>query len=135
MSPRIADYALVGNGETAALVSREGTIDWLCWPRFDDDACLAALLGTPDNGCWTLTPVKQAIGQNRRYVPDTLIVQTDIQTADGEVRLIDFMPISASHNAIIRIIVGLSGAVLMRSTLRLRNSEPNSLSSRRDDIS
>ncbi|SAK84390.1 glycoside hydrolase 15-like protein [Caballeronia fortuita] len=120
MSCPIADYALLSDGETAALVSRDGCIDWLCWPRFDDDACFAALLGRSENGCWTISPA-EAIKRNvRRYQDDTLLIETDFEVADGAVRIVDFMPVGISSRSVIRIVTGLHGTVKMRSELRLR---------------
>ncbi|HYI84515.1 MAG TPA: trehalase-like domain-containing protein, partial [Acetobacteraceae bacterium] len=89
------DYALIGDCETAALVSRDGSVDWLCWPRFDSPACFAALLGTPENGRWRIAPCDLAPERTRRqYRGDTLILETTMETADGggAVSLIDFMP-------------------------------------------
>ncbi|MGI4795852.1 MAG: glycoside hydrolase family 15 protein [Janthinobacterium lividum] len=120
MSSPIEDYALIGDGETAALVSRSGSVDWLCWPRFDDDACFAALLGTPEHGCWMITPHDAVTATNRRYQDDTLVVETDFETRDGTVRLIDFMPARETCSSLVRIVVGLRGRVAMRSELRLR---------------
>ena len=120
MSLPIEDYALIGDGETAALVGRNGSIDWLCWPRFDNDACFAALLGTPENGCWRLSPDAQVIAVHRRYQIDTLIIETDLETQDGAVRLIDFMPERRGSSSIVRIVVGLRGSVVMQSELKLR---------------
>jgi GH15 family glucan-1,4-alpha-glucosidase len=120
MNRRLEDYALLSNGKTAALVGFDGSIDWLCWPRFDDDACFCALLGTAENGCWSLAPVEHIVRRERRYQVDTLIMETDLHTASGAIRVIDFMPISESSNALVRVVVGLSGAVSMRSTVRLR---------------
>src|SRR5690349_9558095 len=100
MSPRIEDYALIGDCETAALVSRDGSIDWLCWPRFDSGACFAALLGTPENGRWRLAPADERARSTRRYRGDTLILETDFETADGgAVTVIDFMPLRGAHGA------------------------------------
>ncbi|PMS15317.1 glucoamylase [Trinickia dabaoshanensis] len=120
MSRRVEDYALLGNGKTAALLDCHGSIDWLCWPRFDADACFAALLGTTENGCWSLAPVESNARGERRYQADTLVMETDFETAGGAARVVDFMPIGDSHNAIVRIVVGLRGRVRMRSTVRLR---------------
>jgi GH15 family glucan-1,4-alpha-glucosidase len=120
LSSPIEDYALLGDGETAALLSLGGSIDWLCWPRFDDAACFAALLGTPENGCWTIAPRQPVTGRTRRHQDDTLIMETDFETADGAVRLIDFMPIRKGASALIRIVAGLRGIVPMRCSLRLR---------------
>jgi GH15 family glucan-1,4-alpha-glucosidase len=120
VSKLIEDYALLGDGETAALLGKDGSIDWLCWPRFDDDACFAALLGTEDHGHWSLSPVGDVTGRSRCYREDTLIMETDFQTADGEVRIVDFMPLRESFSSLVRIVVGLRGTVKMRSILRLR---------------
>ena len=120
MSKLIEDYALLGDGETAALVGKDGSIDWLCWPRFDDDACFGALLGANDHGHWSLAPAGDVTGQSRRYQEDTLIMETDFQTADGEVRIIDFMPVRKTFSSLVRIVTGMRGNVKMRSTLRLR---------------
>jgi GH15 family glucan-1,4-alpha-glucosidase len=120
MSSSIEDYALIGDGETAALVNLTGSIDWLCWPRFDNDACFAALLGTTENGCWRLFPRAAVKSIDRRYQQDTLIVETDMQTDDGAVRIIDFMPERQTFSSLVRIVVGLCGRVSMLSELRLR---------------
>ena len=93
MTVSIADYALIGDCETAALVSRNGSIDWLCWPRFDSDACFAALLGTSDNGRWRIAPTAENVRISRRYRPGTLILETRFETDDGVATLIDFMPL------------------------------------------
>lgn len=120
MSHPLEDYALIGDGETAALVARNGSIDWLCWPRFDNDACFAALLGTEAHGCWQLAPKGAVLSTIRRYQRDTLIVETDFETESGTVRLIDFMPQRRTASSVVRIVVGLTGRVTMRSELRLR---------------
>ncbi len=121
MSDMIEDYALIGDGETAALVSRGGSVDWLCWPRFDSDACFAALLGTPENGSWQLAPAGRVTGGTRAYQPDTLVVETEFETEAGTVRLIDFMPPrDGPGSSLVRIVEGLRGRVDMRMTLRLR---------------
>ena len=120
MSSPIEDYALLGDGETAALLSREGSIDWLCWPRFDSAACLSALLGTPENGQWSLAPAEAVTHRSRRYQDDTLVMETDFETAEGAVRTIDFMPVRKATSALVRIVVGLRGTVRVRCLLRLR---------------
>ncbi|WP_260854640.1 glycoside hydrolase family 15 protein [Paraburkholderia sp. BCC1884] len=120
MSKLIEDYALLGDGETAALLAKDGSIDWLCWPRFDDDACFAALLGTDDHGHWSLAPVSAVTAGGRRYQGDTLVVETDFVTNEGQVRIIDFMPVRKTFSSVVRIVVGMRGTVRMRSTLRLR---------------
>jgi GH15 family glucan-1,4-alpha-glucosidase len=93
MSAPIEDYALIGDCETAALVSRGGSIDWLCWPRFDSGACFAALLGTPEHGRWLLAPADKTARSRRQYRGDTMILETEFETPDGSVLVIDFMPI------------------------------------------
>src|SRR4026207_1874278 len=90
---RIEGCAMIGDCETAALVGCDGSIDWLCWPRFDSDACFAALLGTPEHGRWPIAPDAPEPKVSRRYRPGTLILETDFETAEGAVRLIDFMPV------------------------------------------
>ncbi len=120
MSHPIEDYALLGDGEAAALLSRDGSIDWLCWPRFDDDACFAALLGTEENGHWSLAPVAPVIQRNRRYQDDTLVMETDLATAGGAIRITDFMPMRKGASALVRIVDGLRGTMRMRCELRLR---------------
>ena len=110
---RIEDYALIGDCQTAALVSREGSIDWLCWPRFDSPACFAALLGRPEHGHWRMAPSRKARVQ-RRYRPDTLILETDFENEQGAVTLIDFMPVGSAHSDLVRTVVGRRGRVAMQ---------------------
>lgn len=107
----IEDYALIGDCETAALVSSAGSIDWLCFPRFDSRACFAALLGTPENGRWRISPTDAAAERSRRYRPDTLILETEFRTATGRALLIDFMPPRDGYSDLVRIVVGLEGSV------------------------
>ncbi len=114
----IEDYALIGDCHTAALVSRGGAIDWLCWPRFDSPACFAALLGTPDNGAWRIAPASDQVQISRRYRPGTLVLETTFETAEGSVTLIDFM--APLKGAVIRIVEGRGGQVPMRLDLALR---------------
>jgi GH15 family glucan-1,4-alpha-glucosidase len=116
----IEDYALIGDLQTAALVSREGSIDWCCFPRFDSGACFAALLGQPDHGRWLLTPAAQVRQSSRRYRHDTLILESLFTTTDGTVRAIDFMPPRGRRPHIVRIVEGLNGHVPMRSELVIR---------------
>ncbi len=117
-APAIEDYALIGNCLSAALVSRFGSIDWLCWPRFDSAACFAALLGTHDNGRWQLFPATRPFAITRRYRPDTLILETEFTTPEGRVALIDFMvPEKAT---VVRIVAGHEGSVPMHMDLALR---------------
>ncbi len=124
MSQRIEDYALIGDCETAALVGRDGSIDWLCWPAFDSDACFAAILGTHKNGRWLIAPSEDVTGTSRRYLGDTLILETRIETKSGAVALIDFMPPRGKASDIVRLVRGLEGTVKMRmesrDPLRLR---------------
>jgi GH15 family glucan-1,4-alpha-glucosidase len=115
----IEDYALIGDCETAALISRGGSIDWLCWPRFDSGACCAALLGGPENGRWLLAP-RGAATIRRRYRSDTLILETEFTTRDGSATLIDFMPMRAGDSHVVRLIVGRRGTIAMRTELVLR---------------
>jgi GH15 family glucan-1,4-alpha-glucosidase len=114
----IEDYALIGDCHTAALVSKEGSIDWLCWPRFDSPACFAALLGSPDNGRWRITPAETPVTVTRRYWPGTLILETVFETATGSAALIDFMAVE--KDSIVRIVEGRTGSVEMRFDLSLR---------------
>lgn len=121
MASRIEDYALLGDCETAALVSKDGSIDWLCWPRFDSDACFAALLGTPDNGRWLIAPCDGAARITRGYRGDTLVLETRIETDDGAALLIEFMPVRGSANSdVVRIVIGERGTVRMRTELAIR---------------
>jgi GH15 family glucan-1,4-alpha-glucosidase len=120
MPLRIEDYALIGDCEAAALVGRDGSIDWLCWPRFDSDACFAALLGTPEHGRWVIAPTDPNAKVTRRYRKDTLILETRFETTDGAVTLIDFMPVRDEHSNLVRIIVGERGEMRMRGELVIR---------------
>lgn len=115
----IEDYALIGDCEAAALVGRNGSIDWLCWPRFDSAACFAALLGTPENGRWLLAPRQPVLAAERRYRPGTLILETEFQTETGRAAVIDFMPLEDGHN-LIRIVMGRSGHVDFRNEFIVR---------------
>ncbi len=119
MPSPIEDYALVGDLETAALIGRDGSVDWLCWPRFDSDACFAALLGEPRHGRWLLAPQDQA-KISRCYRGDTLILETEFTTADGTVMIVDFMPPRGEHSSLIRTVIGKTGEVAMRSELIVR---------------
>src|SRR5918911_104435 len=106
---RIEDYALIGDCETAALVGRDGSIDWLCWPRFDSGACFAALLGAPEHGRWRLAPKHAHPRISRRYRGDTLILETRFETADGAVAIVDFMPPRGKNSDVVRLVVGERG--------------------------
>ena len=116
---RIEDYALIGDLQTAALVSRGGSIDWCCFPRFDSGACFAALLGGPEHGRWLLAPT-EAASSTRRYRSETLILETVFETESGSVRVIDLMPPRGSAPDIVRIVEGLHGTVAMHSELVIR---------------
>ncbi|MEY9753845.1 glycoside hydrolase family 15 protein [Bradyrhizobium yuanmingense] len=116
---RIEDYALIGDCETAALVGRDGSIDWLCLPRFDADSCFAKLLGDEHNGYWKVCPEARSSSE-RRYRPGTLILETTFATDQGRVRLIDFMPPKTDLSKVVRIVEGLEGEVEMRSELVAR---------------
>ncbi|MFE2586744.1 glycoside hydrolase family 15 protein [Streptomyces sp. NPDC059378] len=121
MHPPIEDYALIGDEQTAALVGRDGSVDWLCVPRFDSAACFARLLGDEDNGHWRIAPKDvQGPCTRRAYRPDTLVLDTEWDTADGTVRVTDLMPQREHAPDVVRIVEGVSGRVTMRSTLRLR---------------
>jgi GH15 family glucan-1,4-alpha-glucosidase len=120
MADRIEDYALIGDCETAALVSRSGSIDWLCWPRFDSDACFAALLGTRNHGRWLISPRDPSPRISRSYRGDTLILETTFETKEGAVKLTDFMPLRDGRSDIVRIITGERGQVRMHTELILR---------------
>ncbi len=120
MSSRIEDYALLGDCLTAALVSRGGSVDWLCLPHFDSPACFAALLGTPEHGRWLLAPRGEARGNRWRYRDGTLILETDWETADGAVTVIDCMPPRSNEPDLLRVVVGRRGRVPMRMELAPR---------------
>ena len=120
MASRIEDYALIGDCETAALVGRDGSIDWLSFPRFDSAACFAALLGTLDHGRWVLAPDTEIKKVQRRYRPGTLVLETEYYTDSGAVRLIDFMPPRTRTPELIRIVEGMSGHVPMSMDLGIR---------------
>src|SRR3954466_1450559 len=117
---QIEDYALIGDLRTAALISTDGSIDWLSLPRFDSPAVYAALLGTEDHGHWRLAPVGKQRCTRRRYRPGTLILETDWTTADGAVRVTDFMDPTSTTVQLIRIVDGLIGEVSMRTTMAPR---------------
>jgi GH15 family glucan-1,4-alpha-glucosidase len=120
MPLRIEDYAMIGDGQTAALVGKDGSIDWLCVPRFDSGACFAALLGTPEHGRWQLAPTTPVRSVSRRYRPGTLVLETDIETEQGTVTLIDCMPRRSEYPTLVRIVAGKAGAVSMRMHLVIR---------------
>ncbi|MFY9900745.1 MAG: glycoside hydrolase family 15 protein [Xanthobacteraceae bacterium] len=119
MSTPIEDYALIGDCRSAALVSRGGSIDWLCWPRFDSEACFAALLGSRDHGRWLVAPHDEA-RITRQYRANTLILETFFETADGAAVLVDFMPFHGERSEIVRLVHGTRGRVRMHTELILR---------------
>ena len=118
--PRIEDYALIGDLHTTALVGRNGSIDWLCLPKVDSPACFAALLDDDRAGCWDLAPSAAGATSSRRYRAGTVILETDWVTPEGSVRVIDFMPPRQENPHVVRIVMGLSGSVAMRTSIRLR---------------
>jgi GH15 family glucan-1,4-alpha-glucosidase len=120
MPARIEDYGLVGDLQTAALISREGSVDWLCFPRFDSGACFAALLGDASHGRWVLAPTSWKRDVSRRYILDTLILETEWRTAEGRVRVTDFMPPRGEAPDLVRIVEGLEGTVEMGTELVIR---------------
>ena len=120
MYSNIEDYALIGDCETAALVSCNGSIDWLCWPAFDSDACFTALLGTKDHGRWLITPEAPIKSWNRRYRGDSLILETTLETEDGAITLIDFMPLRGASSDVVRVVRGDRGVVKVRMELIIR---------------
>jgi len=120
MPSRIEDYGLIGDCETAALVGRDGSIDWLCWPAFDSDACFAALLGTHRNGRWLISPAEEVTKSTRRYWDNTLILETRFETANGIVALIDFMPPRGKASDVVRLVRGVAGKVKLEMQLVIR---------------
>ena len=120
MPLRIEDYALIGDCETVALVGRDGSIDWLCWPRFDSDACFAALLGTPEHGRWLIAAQDETARVTRRYQPNTLILETRFESAEGAATLVDFMPGHQAGSSIVRLIIGERGRLTMSTELVIR---------------
>ena len=120
MPSRIEDYALIGDCHAAALVARDGSIDWLCWPRFDSDACFAALLGTSAHGRWQIAPRDGQAGVKRAYRKNTLILETHFECQGGAVTLIDFMPRREGTSCVVRLVVGERGRVAMCCELILR---------------
>lgn len=120
MSCRIEDYALIGDCETAALVGRDGSIDWLCWPAFDSDACFAGLLGTSKHGRWLIAPAEEIKQTSRRYWDNTLILETRFETESGAVAVIDFMPPRGNASDVVRLVRGIQGRVRLRMELVIR---------------
>ncbi|MBW3672165.1 MAG: glycoside hydrolase family 15 protein, partial [Acidobacteria bacterium] len=120
MSCRIEDYAMIGDCQTAALVGIDGSVDWLCLPRFDSGACFASLLGDADDGHWRISPVQPVVATRRQYRGDTLVLETEFETESGVVAVIDFMPPRTDELDLIRIVEGREGQVDMEMSLRLR---------------
>src|SRR5262249_52148192 len=120
MAARIEDYALIGDCETAALVGRDGSIDWLCVPRFDSDACFAALLGERDHGRWRLAPAEAPRRGSRRYGPDHPVLETTLETEGGGVVLTDFMPQRTASPHVVRLLRCDAGKVALKMELILR---------------
>jgi GH15 family glucan-1,4-alpha-glucosidase len=120
MASRIEDYALIGDLQTCALVARDGSIDWMCVPRFDSPACFAALLGTPEHGRWRIAPREAVLDVQRRYRGDTLILETTFTTSEGRVRVVDFMPVRTEAIDVVRIVEGVEGRVAMHMEFAIR---------------
>ena len=120
MALRIEDYALIGDCQTAALVGRDGSIDWLCLPRFDSAACFAALLGSPGNGRWRIAPAGEVSKSRRRYVGNTLVLETEFEAEAGAVAVTDFMPVREAVPDLVRVVEGRRGTVPVRSELVIR---------------
>src|SRR5262245_7513123 len=119
MALRIEDYALIGDCKTAALVGRDGSIDWLCWPRFDSAACFAALLGEAEHGRWRIAPKESRLCTSRRYRPGTLVLETEFRTETGSAAVIDFMPPGDGAD-LVWIVTGQSGRVVFKTELVVR---------------
>src|SRR5262245_55465385 len=119
MALRIEDCALIGDCKTAALVGRDGSIDWLCWPRFDSTACFAALLGEPENGRWRIAAQDSQLATSRRYRPGTLVLETEFRTETGSAAVIDFM-LPGDGADLVRIVTGRSGRVAFETELVVR---------------
>jgi GH15 family glucan-1,4-alpha-glucosidase len=117
---RIEDYALIGDTQTAALAGRDGSIDWLCFPRFDSGACFAALLGSDANGRWLIAPDGAITHTTRRYRGESLVLETEFHTASGAVRIVDCMPVRGAEPDLVRVVEGLRGEVAMRMELIVR---------------
>ncbi|MFC7930579.1 glycoside hydrolase family 15 protein [Streptomyces cinereoruber] len=120
MTQRIDDYAMIGDLQTAALVGRDGSVDWLCLPRFDSAACFAAILGDRENGHWRIAPKGATTCTSRRYAEDSLVLETYWETRTGTVKVVDFMPQRDAYPDVMRIVEGVSGSVEMSAVLRLR---------------
>src|SRR5215475_7614035 len=119
MPLRIEDYGLIGDLQTAALVGRDGSIDWLCLPRFDSGACFAALLGEPRHGRWLVAPAGDVRRVRRRYRGNTLVLETEFETGAGTVRVVDFMLPTHAERRVVRLIEGVRGRVPLHMELRV----------------
>jgi GH15 family glucan-1,4-alpha-glucosidase len=120
VAERLEDYGLIGDLQSAALVGRSGSIDWLCFPRFDSGACFAALLGTEEHGRWLIEPTSGARAARQRYRGDTLILETEVEAEEGTIRLVDFMPPRGTDPDVVRIVEGVRGRVPCRMELVIR---------------
>src|SRR5436190_1278106 len=107
IAPALEDYALLGDRRTAALVSRAGSVDWWCAPRFDAPACFAALLGTADHGRFSIAPTDGVVRTIRRYRPGTMVLETEHETASGRVRVVDFLALGRSRPLLVRLVEGV----------------------------
>jgi GH15 family glucan-1,4-alpha-glucosidase len=116
----IEDYALIGDCRTAALVGRDGSMDWLCLPRFDAGACFAALLGDAQHGCWLIAPTREVSRVRRRYRDGTLVLETEFETREGVIRVTDCMPFSNARLDVVRVVEGLRGRVCVAMELIIR---------------
>ena len=119
MACRIEDYAMIGDMRTAALVGRDGSIDWFCAPRFDSAACFAALLGKIENGRWRIGP-RHAAKVRRQYQDGGLILETQFDNEGGKVSIVDFMPVDEAHTSIVRLVIGREGKMAMETDLVIR---------------
>ena len=120
MALRIEDYAVIGDTQSAALVGKDGSIDWLCFPRFDSGACFAALLGTPEHGRWLIAPEAPVRETRRRYLGESLVLETEFHTDEGVVRVIDGMPVRTRWLDVVRMVEGVKGRVRMKMELVIR---------------
>jgi GH15 family glucan-1,4-alpha-glucosidase len=121
---RLEDYALIGDTHTAALVGRNGSIHWLCLPRFDSHACFAAVLGDERDGRWIVSPATHDYRVHRRYRANTLILETEFETKEGTVRLVDVTPLHQQYRTVVRMVEGLTREVRMQMQLILRFGRP-----------
>jgi len=119
MPSQIEDYAMIGDMRTAALVGRDGAIDWFCAPRFDSAACFSALLGNVENGCWKIAP-RRACEVRRHYRRGGLVLETRFENRDGTVAIVDFMPVDEANSSIVRLVIGLEGEVPMETEVVIR---------------